>query len=141
MNYAGQCHCGAIGFSFATNRVPQSWPIRACTCSFCRAHGACCTSDPSGLVSFHLKKPDFLNRYTFALRTAEFLLCSNCGVYIAALLLSEEAAFATVNLKSLRAGIPELAAATEVSYATETRKQRIQRRRSNWTPVQQAAWI
>jgi len=28
--YAGQCHCGAIGFRFLTAMPPSNWAIRAC---------------------------------------------------------------------------------------------------------------
>jgi hypothetical protein len=109
--------------------------VRACQCSFCRAHAARCTSDPDGCVDFHVAKPDALVRYSFGLRTAEFLLCGSCGVYLAAVLSSERGTFATVNVNTFTSTIPDLPAAEPVSYEAESREQRVARRERGWTPV------
>jgi hypothetical protein len=39
MLYQGECHCGAIGYTYRTELAPEQWPIRSCQCSFCRMHG------------------------------------------------------------------------------------------------------
>ena len=134
-SYEGRCHCGALGFSYTTDLPTGAWSVRACQCSFCRAHAARCTSDPNGSVRFRIAKPDALNRYTFALRTAEFLVCGVCGVYIAAVLSSERGAFATVNLNALMRAIPDLTPAQPVSFDSESHEQRLARREQAWTPV------
>ena len=135
VSYEGQCHCGAIGFAYTTNLRPSSWAIRACQCSFCRTHGARCSSDPSGSVRFRISKPDALVRYSFALRTAEFLLCRHCGTYIAAVISTERGGFTTVNLNTLSAVLPDLPPPEPVSYDSESRKERVARRETRWTPV------
>ena len=84
MNYHGRCHCGALSFTYRTELAPQNWSIRADQCSICRAHGARMTSDPHGFVEFHGEDPSLLRRYRFGQRTADFLICAGCGVYIAA---------------------------------------------------------
>src|SRR5439155_217050 len=56
--------------------------LRADTCSFCRRHGARTTSDPSGHVAITVHHPDQLLRYRFGLRTADFLVCTRCGIYV-----------------------------------------------------------
>ena len=133
--YEGRCHCGDLGYLFTTNLPAGVWSVRACQCSFCRAHGARCTSDPNGAVRFSIDKPEALVRYAFALRTAEFLLCGVCGVYLAAALSTPRGTFATVNLNALVGRIPDLPSAVPVSYESESREQRIARRESRWTPV------
>jgi hypothetical protein len=135
MTWEGRCHCGAVGFAYTTRLAPAAWSVRACQCAFCRAHGACCTSDPEGSVRFRIAGPDAVVRYAFALRTAEFLLCRTCGVYVAAVVSTERGAFATVNLRMLTTPIPDLPPATPVSYESESREERIARRRRRWTPV------
>lgn len=135
VSYQGQCHCGAIGFSYTTEFSPSNWSVRACQCSFCRSHGARCTSDPSGSVHFRISKPTALVRYSFALRTAKFLLCRHCGVYIAAVISTDHASFTTVNLNTLSAVPPDLPAPDPVSYDSESREERVARRGSQWTPV------
>ena len=74
-------------------------------------------------------------RYAFALRTAEFLLCGVCGVYLAAVISTPRGTFATVNLNALTSGIPHLPSVEPVSYESESREQRIARRECRWTPV------
>src|SRR5437764_12445531 len=100
--FDGSCHCGAIAFTFETSRSPAVWQIRACQCGFCRRHAALTTSDPEGRVAFRIGKEDTLVRYRFGLRTADFLLCRNCGVYLGAVLTSSRGQFATFNINTLR---------------------------------------
>lgn len=135
--YAGRCHCGAIGFAFHTDRRPGAWPIRACQCSFCRAHAAACTSDPSGQVVLAFTDESALQRYRFGLRTADFLLCRNCGVYIGAVLETAAGAFATLNTHAMAPVRDSIPAAAPVEYGDESAASRRLRRQSSWTPVVQ----
>lgn len=136
-SYEGRCHCGAIGFSYATDLPHGRWPVRSCQCSFCRAHGARSTSDPAGAVRFRISKPDALVRYSFALRTADFLLCRHCGVYVAAVLSAGDRARAIVNLNTFDPAVPDLARPEPVRYDAESRDGRVARRLARWTPVEE----
>src|SRR4029077_2060580 len=80
---------------------PAVWQIRACQCRFCRRHAARTTSDPAGRVSFRIREEAALARYRFGLRTADFLVCRNCGVYVGAVLTSSRGQFATLNINAL----------------------------------------
>ena len=133
-SFEGRCHCGAIGFSFRTAKTPDQWPLRACQCRFCRGHGAQTTSDPDGSVAFQIADPGKLNRYRFGSRTADFLVCRDCGVYVAAVTTSPRGQFATVNVNVIR-DLAALPAASPVSYDGESVEQRITRREQRWTPV------
>ncbi len=133
--FEGRCHCRAIGFYYSTELAPRDWSVRACQCSFCRGHGAHCTSDPKGSVRFLTTGSHGLVRYSFSLHTAEFLLCRGCGVYIAACVPAEHGSFATINLNTLAETPAELPQARAVSYDGETWEQRTTRRRERWTPV------
>lgn len=133
--YTGQCHCGAIGFRFVTDRAPSDWSVRACQCSFCMAHGAACVSDPSGRVVFVCADEGQLQRYQFAICTADFLLCRRCGVYLGAVLRDGAESFATLNTRAMRAVLDTLPAPQAVDYAGEVAEERRQRRRKRWTPV------
>ncbi len=134
VTYVGQCHCGAIGFAYSTDLPPLTWSVRACECSFCRAHGALYTSDSNGSVSFSFAKPDALKRYQFGLRTADFLICQSCGVYIGAVISTDRGSFAALNLTALVTPI-QLPALEPVSYDAETRDSRVARRETRWTPM------
>lgn len=133
MRIEGRCHCGNLGFALETALTWATIRPRECDCSFCRAHATRCVSDPEGRASIFVADPARLVRYTFGLRTAEFLLCSNCGVYIGAWAGEEEGGFATLNLRAT-ADRDRPGAAT--SYGRETAESRRARRRERWTPAE-----
>ena len=95
--YDGSCHCGALGWTFETAISPVAWTVRSCQCGFCKRHGARCTSDPKGAVTFRFDEPEQLFRYRFGLQTADFLLCRRCGIYLGAVIETPDGAFATLN--------------------------------------------
>jgi hypothetical protein len=134
-DYDGSCHCGAIGFVLQTAIEPPNWSIRACQCSFCRAHNALSTSDPAGKIAFVASRPESLQKYRFGLRTADFLLCRECGVYIGAIIESAGGAFGIVNVHSLNDTPADLAEVAPISYDTEDVGGRVARREQRWTPV------
>ena len=130
--FEGRCHCGAIGFSFRTAQTPDRWPVRACQCRFCLSHGARTTSDRHGSVIFHIVNPAKLHRYRFASRTADFLVCRDCGTYVAAVVASPRGQFATLNVNAI-AGIAGLPEANPVSYEGESAEQKRARREGRET--------
>lgn len=134
-DYAGQCHCGAIGFEYRTAIPPSRWSIRACQCAFCRAHDALSTSDPAGEIRWVTGTPDALQRYRFALKTADFLLCRRCGVYIGALIETPSGAYGIINTHALADTPTDLAAPAPISYDGEASGERVGRREDRWTPV------
>ena len=117
--------------------APDRWQVRACQCGFCRIHGARTVSDPGGSLTFRVAEPSKLRRYRFATRSADFLLCGVCGVYVAAVLTSEKGQFATVNVNAIR-GLEHVPEAVHVSYDEESREERESRREQRWTPVADA---
>src|SRR5436305_1665234 len=100
---AGCCHCGNVELALETNVRPEELSLRADTCSFCRKHGARTTSDPSGRVVITVHRPEQLLRYLFGLRTADFLVCGHCGIYVAAVIVEGSSSYATVNVNTLDA--------------------------------------
>jgi hypothetical protein len=132
-HHEGKCHCGAVGFAYRSERPPEAWSIRACQCSFCRAHSALSTSDAGGTLTF--LEGAALRRYRFGQRTADFLLCSNCGVYIGAAITTSRGRFGIINSRALTpmpAGIP---APSPVNYEGEAVEERVARREARWTPM------
>lgn len=134
MPYQGSCHCGALTYRYETELAPATWSIRACQCSFCRAHGARSTSDPQGTVTFQVGQPDRLRRYRFGYGVTEFLICARCGVYIGALAEISGSLFAIINTNALLTPPAGLKDALPVSYEGESAARRAERRRDRWTP-------
>lgn len=134
-SYAGACHCGALEFTYETALEPRRWRIHSCQCSFCRGHGARTTADPAGLVQFDFKLPEFLRRYRFGLRTGDYLVCRECGTYVAAVLLTGRGALANVNVNTLREPPRSLPPGKPVAPELETMEARRAARARSWTPV------
>ncbi|HTT85206.1 MAG TPA: hypothetical protein VMF67_17145 [Rhizomicrobium sp.] len=133
--YEGGCHCGSLSFTFQTSAPLEVLGLRADQCSFCRAHGARNTSDPYGTVSISAHDADALIRYRFGLRTADFLICGRCGVYIGALLEDDGKSWFTVNANAIRPPPPDDFPVVPVDYEGEDVPARIARRKRKWTPV------
>jgi len=134
-DHPGQCFCGSIGYEYQTAIAASEWSIRACQCAFCRAHNALSTSDPTGTLRFHAVNPDNLQRYRFAMRTADFLLCRECGVYIGAVIETDLGRFGIINTHSLKVTPADIAAVAPITYDSEDKQGRVGRREVRWTPV------
>ena len=133
--YEGLCHCRAIGFRYFTSLAPESWTIRACQCNFCRTHAALSTSDPGGFLEFVAHVPTELQRYQFGQKTADFLLCRNCGAYVGATMESRGKSFGIVNVRVLHSLVDRLPEPTPMKYDDEGLRGRTARREGRWTPI------
>lgn len=134
-SFHGQCHCGNLELVFETGLRPDQLPIRACSCSFCRSHGARTTSDPNGRVEITVHDSSLLIRYRFGLKTADFLVCGRCGIYLSAVMKVGDKAYATVNINTFDAVENFTQRPVAVTYDGETENERIARRQASWTPV------
>ena len=134
-SFLGRCHCGNLEIAFAGTLPEGELPVRICSCSFCRSHGARTTSDPHGRLQILVHNPDQLIRYRFGLKTADFLICGRCGIYVAAVLTVGDSSYATVNINSLDSPESFTKEVRRVSYDGEDKAERIKRRKENWTPT------
>jgi hypothetical protein len=128
----GQCHCGNLSFRLDIPIPPGDLQPRACDCSFCRAHGATCISHPNGKATVKVHNKAELSHYRFGLRTADFLVCRQCGVYIGAVIEQDGTSYATLNFRcTAYHAVP----AVKASYDGESQVERVARRVARWTPV------
>ena len=133
--HRGRCHCGNIEIAFETGKPAADIQVRACDCGFCRQHGMRAVSDHEGRATIAIRDAEKVNRYRFGLKTADYLVCANCGVYVSAILWDGGAGWAIVNLNVLD-DAPEFSQeALSVNYDSESEAERRDRRRANWTPV------
>lgn len=132
---AGGCHCGNIRVTFESPSSPTELPLRACACSFCRSHSVRTTVDPRGRLELSVKEAAELSRYRFGLKTADYLICRRCGVYVAALLSHGASLYAMLNVNVLdlreRFRQPALAMDFEGDLPSERRAHRV----ATWTPA------
>jgi hypothetical protein len=131
--FAGGCHCGALRVRFEPTCAPEDVELRRCECSFCRKHGATTATDPQGLLELTILDVDEAVRYRFGTRTADYLLCGRCGVYVAAVMAAEAGAVATLNVDVLDARDAFTRTPRSVSYEDESAHERRLRRAEHWT--------
>lgn len=132
----GRCHCGNVTVRYRTAVAPEHARVRACRCSFCRKHQSRAVTDPDGELRIDIHDPAGVNRYTFGLATAQFLVCRECGVYVAAFMPEgdEGTGYATLMASVLDAQA-RYAAGEPAHYGDEDAAARRARRRRMWTPA------
>ncbi len=132
-DFRGTCQCGRVAVTFTT-AGPDAVQVRACQCSFCRRHGAHTVTDPAGKIEFSAER-GAISRHVFGMRSAEFMFCSTCGVYLGVVARIDGADYACVNAVGVDyaefAGRP----AVKVNLDQETRPERDARRKNNWSPA------
>jgi hypothetical protein len=135
MLYTGGCHCENIGVKLRLSRSPEQMALRSCSCAFCRAHGTRTLSDRDGLVEITAGDCSLVERYRFGSRTADYLLCRRCGVYVGAVCETRTGLRAVLNVNCLadRAAFTQAPAAPD--YDGESTDTRLDRRSTNWMPA------
>lgn len=129
---SGECHCGNLSFEFKTNNSRDKLLVRSCQCRFCKLHGAATARDPNGLASIAARVPEMVTLYRFASNTADFILCSKCGVYIGAAVTVKGRAYATLNMNASDLGPMKI---TPIAHGEETNRLRVERRVKTFTPL------
>ena len=97
--FTGGCHCRALRFDLFWPGHPGSVPARRCTCSYCMRFNGTWTSHPDAILQLVESVPAL--RYRFGTCTADFLVCSVCGVVVAAVSVLDGSARAVVNINTL----------------------------------------
>jgi hypothetical protein len=131
--YVGACHCGTFRVALQTSCPAAELALHQCTCTFCRKHGATTVTDRDGRLQIHIVDVGEAVRYRFGPRTADFLVCGRCGVYVAAVLATEAGTVSTLNVNVLDARDAFVQTPAPVDYDDETPQQRRRRRAERWT--------
>lgn len=129
--YKGSCHCENITITFNSDKAVDELPPRECACSFCQRHKGKYISDPKGSLEFNVADKSLLNRYRFGHKTADFIICKNCGVFIAATCEIDGHDYAVLNIRCILDQTFSGEAVTN-NYDTEDKAGRLERRAKNW---------
>lgn len=132
MLIAGGCHCGNVTFALDWRPEPAEIPARACTCSFCRRHGGVWTACPTASLAVTVRDPERVSAYSFATRTAEFHVCSVCGVVPGVTSRIGGRLYAVVNVNTFDAAAAALVRPAPVSFDGEAEAERLARRARGW---------
>jgi hypothetical protein len=132
MHIHGRCHCGNIAFVLTWEPDPAEIPARACTCSFCVKHGGVWTSNPNAALSVSVKEPSLVSKYAFGTHTAEFHVCSRCGVVPVVTSRIDGHVYAVVSVNAFEAVDASLLRRGSANFDGEGEESRLGRRKKNW---------
>jgi hypothetical protein len=128
----GGCHCGNISFTLDWKPEPSEIPARACTCGFCTKHGGVWTSCPGGSLKVSVKDRSRVSKYAFGTRTAEFHICSACGIVPVVTSRIDGREYAVVSVNAFEGVDPALLRKAPVTFEGESEEVRLSRRARNW---------
>ena len=128
----GKCHCGNIAFSLSWEPDPAEIPARACDCSFCTKHGGVWTSNPRGALEVAVKDRSLVSRYAFGTRTAEFHICTRCGIVPVVTSRIDGHLYAVVSVNAFEGVDPSLFRRTPMTFEGENEEVRLARRKRGW---------
>jgi hypothetical protein len=97
----GSCHCGNVEFTLFTEKSADDLVPRRCSCTMCRRHGASYISDPDARLVLRYRDPSLLSVYRFGHGTAQWVICSRCGVLTAVLCEIDDCLRAVVRVQSM----------------------------------------
>lgn len=132
MLLAGKCHCGNISFTLDWKPDPSVIPARACGCSFCVKHGGVWTSCPTGSLKVKTEDPSSVSRYEFGTKTAQFHICSRCGVVPVVSSEIDGRLYAVVNVLAFEGVDPALIQRAPADFGAEDQGSRLARRKRFW---------
>ena len=135
MEHEGGCHCGNLRVRVRLTRPPAENALRSCSCTFCRAHATRTVSDPDGLFEVWAADWSLVERYRFGSRTADYMLCRRCGIYIGAVCDTAAGTRAVVNTNALSDRAAFTGEPARPDYDGEATTARLARRAANWTPT------
>jgi len=128
----GKCHCGNLSFSLVWEPDPDSITARACSCEFCTKHGGVWTSHPDGVLKIMVADSTRLSKYAFGTRTAQFHVCTRCGVVPVVTSLIDGRLYAVVSVNAFEGVDPAIIRHRPADFAGEGHSDRLARRARNW---------
>src|SRR5690349_13632083 len=117
--HKGGCHCGAIRLSFRSELPAPDHVLRACQCSFCRKHASRVVSDSKGLAQITVLDGMKMSPYRFGFATADYIVCRECGVYVAAVMTEGDRSWSVVTVHALDDSADFTGPVEPVDFSTE----------------------
>jgi len=134
MKLIGSCHCSNLSYALLWPDSVPTIPARVDGCIFCTAHNAAWTSNREAELIATIRTPSLVNRYRFGTKTADFYVCTQCGVVPWVTSEIEGQLYAVVNVNTFtnvdRASLPR----SSGNFDGEAVGDRLSRRAQNWIP-------
>ncbi len=124
----GACHCGNIRFDLQWPSSAAEIGARQCGCSFCQKHGGAWTSHPDATLVVKIGDPAGLSKYRFGTETADFYVCSICGIVPFVIGDIDSERYAVVNVNTFCASDDYSISTTPSNFDGEDTGKRLERR-------------
>ena len=130
----GTCHCGNIRFVLRWPESEPTIPVRNCGCTFCQKHTGAWTSHRNSELVVEIDDRSLVSKYNFGTKTADFYVCSVCGVVPLVLSEIDDRQYAVVNVNTFE-DIGRLSlSSSSTNFDGEDTGSRLERRKCNWIP-------
>ncbi len=113
--------------------------VRACSFTFCTKHGGVYTSHRDASLAASVRDQAEVSRYRFGTRTAEFYLCSRCGVVPFVTSEIDGRLYAVVNVNSFEGIDPARFTRAVTDFDGETTEGRLARTNTALSPIRGGA--
>jgi hypothetical protein len=121
-----------LSFTLDWKPEPTEIPARACGCSFCVKHGGVWTSCPTGSLRVTVRFPERVARYEFGTKTAQFHVCTECGIVPVVTSLIADRLYAVVSVNAFDNVDAAMLKHRPASFDGEGQSNRLARRQRNW---------
>ena len=130
----GACHCGNVRFVLRWPEADPGIPVRKCGCTFCQKHTGAWTSHPSAELVVEIDDRSLVSHYRFGTKTADFCVCSVCGVVPFVLSDIGDNQYAVVNVNTFEDIGGFTLSCSSTDFDGEDTESRLERRKRNWIP-------
>ena len=134
MRIEGKCHCGNIRYVLEWPEDGNQIQARVCGCTFCTKHGGSWTSRRDAALDATLADETGVTKYNFGTDTADFYVCSACGVVPFVTSAIDGGLYAVVNVNTFEGIDRDRVARAPISFDDEDVSGRLDRRKRNWIP-------
>ena len=131
----GGCHCGNICFVLHWPMTATEIPVRLCGCDFCQKHKGAWTSHRESELVLTNKDDSLVSKYRFGTNTADFYVCSVCGVVPFVVSEIDGRTYAVVSVNAFAAVPGYTFSSSATDFDGEDTGSRLERRQRNWIPA------
>ena len=132
MQIEGGCHCKNITYRLEWPGDGTGIAIRECGCAFCTKHAGAWTSHRDSELVAKILDESLLTKYRFGTKTADFYVCSRCGVVPFVLSKIGEDLYGVVNVNTFEGVDQSSFVRAAADFEGEDPESRLERRKRNW---------
>ena len=130
----GACHCRNIRFVLQWPDAEPVIRVRKCGCTFCHKHAGSWTSHRNAELFVEINDRSLVSNYHFGTKTADFCICTVCGVVPFVFCEIDDRQYAVVNINTFQDIGNFLFSSAPANFDGEDTQGRIERRKRNWIP-------